>query len=273
MTTRRSTQTVTLLGAISLIGSVALVGCSASPSTPSSTADPAGSATPASTPAPAETTAESPEIALARDYLDAIAAGDSQTSWSLLSPESQAFYGSVDTYEQLAATDGTVTADEATELASAQLVAAEGPEGAITVVSGATADAADAWIVRQTDSGLRIDDAGVPPTGESVYSWTNPAAGPEDQTGEAAYDPASPVAISFAVADPADGRSLVGSPETIYAWQGDQPVDATLDAASDAQRTFVVNTTPETGPHAVTVVWQVGGDSHEWRSSTVLLTS
>ncbi|MDN4642110.1 hypothetical protein QCD70_17830 [Agreia sp. PsM10] len=272
MTTRRSTQTLTVLGALTLLGSAALVGCT-SQTTP---AEPVAGTTSASTTAaatPTATPAETPEIALARDYLDAVAAGDLQASWSMLSPESQAFYGSVETYEQLAPTGGTVTADEAAALSTATLVAAEGPEGAITVVSGATADAADAWIVRQTDSGLRIDDAGVPPTGESVYSWTNPAAGPEDQTGEAAYDPASPVTISFAVADPADGRSLVGSPETIYAWQGDQPVEATLDAGSDAQRTFVVNTTPETGPHAVTVVWQVGGDSHEWRSSTVLLTS
>ena len=273
MTTRRSTQNVTVLGVITLLGSAALVGCSASPSTPPSTADPAGSTTTSSTPAATPSPAETPEIALARDHLDAVATNDYQAGWSLLSAESQAFYGSVDTYAQMAASDGTVTADEAAELATAQLVAAEGPEGAITVVSGATADAADAWIVRETDSGLRIDDAGVPPTGESLYSWTNPAAGPEDQAGDAAYDPASPVAISFAAADPANGPSLVGSPETIYAWQGDQPVDATLDAASDAQRTFIVNTTPETGPHAVTVVWKVGADSHEWRSSTVLLTS
>jgi hypothetical protein len=272
MTTQRSTQTLTVLGVLSVLGSAALVGCTAQ-ATP---AEPVAGTTSASTTAAATPTAspvETPEIALVRDYVDAIATGDLQASWSMLSPESQAFYGSVDTYERLAPTGGTVTADEAAALSTATLVAAEGPEGAITVVSGATADAADAWIVRETDSGLRIDDAGVPPTGESVYSWINPAAGPEDQTGEAAYDPASPVTISFAVADPADGRSLVGSPEMIYAWQGDQPVDARVDAASDAQRTFVVNTTPETGPHAVTVVWKVGTDSHEWRSSTVLLTS
>jgi hypothetical protein len=210
---------------------------------------------------------------LVRDYLSAIASGDTDASWALLSPESQAFYGTIDTYKSIRETDGTVTPTEATALSAAPLVDTQGPEGAFNLISAATSENADAWIVRETDGGLRIDDAGIPPTGSSLYWWNNPAAGPEDQTGPAPYDPASPVTISFAAADPANGPSLVGSSETLYAWQGDQRIDATLETASDAERTFAVNTTPETGPHAVTVVWKVSNDSHDWRSSTVLLTS
>jgi hypothetical protein len=271
MTTRRSTQKLTALGAAALVGSLALGGCSAQ-------AEPAATAAgvPAATAAPASTTesaSDSARVALVREYLSAVASGDTEASWALLSPESQAFYGTVDTYKSIHDTNGTVTATEAAALSAAPLVETEGTEGAFTLVSAATSEHADAWIVREGDAGLRIDDAGIPPTGPSLYWWNNPAAGPEDQTGPAPYDPASPVRISFAVADPANGPSLVGSPTVIDVWQGNQRIDATLESASDAERTFVMNTTPDAQPHAVTVVWKVSHDSHEWRSSTVLLTS
>lgn len=267
MTTSRGTQVLPVLTAAAL--AVALTGC-APAAAPAETAA-AAETTASATPTPENTTQDAPATALTREYLDAIAQGDYETSWSLLSDESQAFYGTVDTYSSNYELDGTVTAAEAAELGEGELTESEGPEGAFTLVNGSTDTIADAWIVRETDAGLRIDDSGVPPTGESTYWWTNPSAGAEDQTDPGVYEPSTPLSIRFAAVDPADGPSRVGSPTTIWAWQDGEPIEAELDAASGAERAFILAKKPESTPHAVTVVWQVGDDSLEWRSSTVVI--
>jgi hypothetical protein len=157
MATPRGTQVLPVLTAAAL--AVALTGC-APAAAPAETAA-AAETTASATPAPETTTQDAPATALTREYLDAIAQGDYETSWSLLSDESQAFYGTVDTYSSNYELDGTVTAAEAAELGEGELTESEGPEGAFTLVNGSTDTIADAWIVRETDAGLRIDDSGV----------------------------------------------------------------------------------------------------------------
>ena len=130
-------------------------------------------------PVPSEsaTSAASPAVEVVREYLDAATAGDSAAAWALLTPEAQAFYPSEQQFASAFGRDGTVTPEAAGQLAGAVFREAEALEGAVTVVSATTEAEADAWVVRESSVGLRIDDAGVPSTGDSVYEWTNPAAG------------------------------------------------------------------------------------------------
>jgi hypothetical protein len=165
--------------------------------------------TSASTPPASETGSAAPaaptaETALVAEYLDAVAAGDAAAAWEMLTPEAQESAASFAAYSAAFGRQGTVSPEEASRLGAVEPVVAEGPEGAITLVSAVDGDLADAWIVRATEQGLRLDDHVVPATGATPYEWLNPASGPEEADG-----PVPPVdvtqAISLAFAAPEGG--------------------------------------------------------------------
>jgi hypothetical protein len=256
---------------------VAATGCTSDPAVTAPTAAGTGSpgATATATAAPTDAAPASAEQALVVRYLDAIADGDTAAAWALLSPEAQQFYGTEQTFASSSPSDGTVTPDEASVLRGAELASAEGPEGAFTLVSATTDDLADAWIVRETADGLRVDDAGVPPTGDSLYEWTNPAAGAEDQTaGGAAYDTTVPASISFASPQSQDqtGPSVVGYPDTLWVFLDGQQLPSMEAASAGSGKRFTTEVGESSGAgRGLTVVWQTGADSLGWRSSTVVL--
>jgi hypothetical protein len=215
--------------------------------------------------------AASPEEALVAEYLDAAVAGDAAAAWQLLTPQAQQFYSTEQTFAGLFGRDGTVSADEAGQLLAGEMVSSEGPEGAFTLVSVTTdGDPAD----------LRVDDAGVPPTGGSLYEWRNPAAGAEDarhEAGPAALDPSRPATLSFAspASRDSDVPSTIGYPDALYGWVDGTSVPVELGAAAGSERQFTADVEPGDGaPTALTVVWETGldgGTPASWRSSTVLL--
>lgn len=214
------------------------------------------------------------ETALVAGYLDAVAAGDVDAAWAMLTPEAQASAGSRESYGSYFGRAGTVSPEEAERLRAVDPVSAEGPEGAFTLVSAVDGDLADAWIVRETDQGLLLDDHVVPPTGATPYEWQNPAAGPEESVDPApAVDTARPMSVAFAA--PEDGMEdggLIGYPDTAWAWIDGVEVPVAL-AAAGSGRLLELDTSAWTDddetPDAVTLVWQVGGDSLAWRSTTV----
>lgn len=258
---------------------VAATGCTSDPDVTGPTAAASGSASASvSTPTDAEPTDAEPasaEQALVARYLDATADGDTAAAWALLSPEAQQFYGTEQTHASTSPADGTVTPDEAAVLRDAELVSVEGPEGAFTLVSATTDDLADGWVVRETDDGLRIDDAGVPPTGDSLYEWTNPAAGAEDQTaGGAAYDATAPASISFAspLSQDQTEPSVVGYPDTLWVFVDGRSLSSVEAVSAGSGKRFTTEVGESSGAgRGLTVVWQTGADSLGWRSSTVVL--
>jgi len=214
------------------------------------------------------------ETALVGEYLDAVAAGDAASAWSMLTPEAQDAAAAFESYAAAFGRQGTVSPEEAERLRGAPPVVAEGPEGAFTLVSAVNGDVADAWIVRETAEGLRIDDAVVPSTGPTPYEWTNPAAGPDDATEPPpAVDTARPLSVAFpAPEDGTEGGGLVGYPETGWAWIDGVEVPVDLVAAGSGRQLALDTsgwTDEDAAPDAVTVVWPVGGDSLAWRSTTV----
>ena len=256
---------------------VAATGCTTDPSVTAPTAAATGSpsatsATPTDA-APADAEPASAEQAVVGRYLDAIATGDTAAAWALLSPEAQQFYGTEQTFASASPADGTVTPAEADALRDVELASAEGPEGAFTLVSATTDELADAWVVRETADGLRVDDAGVPPTGDSLYEWTNPAAGPEDQTGGgAAYDTTAPASISFAspLSQDQTEPSVVGYPDTLWAFLDGQQLPSIEAVSAGSGKRFTTEVGESSGAgRGLTVVWQTGADSLGWRSSTV----
>jgi len=232
-------------------------------------------------PVPSEsaTSAASPAVELVREYLDAAAAGDAAAAWALLTPEAQASYPSEQQFASLFGRDGTVTPEAAGQLAGATFDEATAVEGVVTLVSATTEAEADAWIVRESSAGLRIDDAGVPSTGDSVYEWTNPAAGAEDvqsDAGAASFDDSAPASLTFASPASADETepSTVGYPNGLFAFVDgvETPVDEPVSAGSGREFTIPVGSASTDGaPRGLTVVWQVGNSPAHFRSSTVLL--
>ncbi|RIJ51155.1 hypothetical protein DZG00_09990 [Clavibacter lycopersici] len=218
--------------------------------------------------------ADTAETALVAAYLDAVAARDADAAWAMLTPEAQASAGSRESYVASFGGAGTVSPEEAERLRAVEPVSAEGPEGAFTLVSAVDGDLADAWIVRETDQGLLLDDHVVPSTGATPYEWRNPAAGPEESADPApAVDTSRPLSVAFAAPeDGADGDGLVGYPDTAWAWIDGVEVPVAL-AAAGSGRLLELDTSAWTDddetPDAVTLVWQVGGDSPAWRSTTV----
>jgi hypothetical protein len=214
------------------------------------------------------------ETALVAAYLDAVAAGDADAAWAMLTPEAQASAGSRESYVATFGRAGTVSPEEAERLRAVDPVSAEGPEGAFTLVSAVDADLADAWIVRDTGQGLLLDDHVVPATGATPYAWRNPAAGPEESADPApAVDTSRPLSVAFdAPEDGTEDGGLVGYPDTAWAWIDGTEVPVALVAAGSG-RVLELDTSAWTdddeAPDAITLVWQVGGDSPAWRSTTV----
>jgi len=222
-------------------------------------------------PAGADADASSAETALVADYLAAVAAGDAAAAWEMLTPEAQESAASFASYSGAFGRQGTVSPEEAERLRAVEPSVAEGPEGAFTLVSAVDRDIADAWIVRDTDQGLRLDDHVVPATGATPYEWRNPAAGPEESSGPTPpVDVSQPITLSFAV--PEGDGGLVGFPEAAWAWVDGAEVPVEVVGRS-ASRELVLDTSgwsdEDDGRDAVTVVWQVGPDSLAWRSTTV----
>jgi hypothetical protein len=280
-TTRRAPGR-TSLGAAAL--AVAVLGVTAGCTSADADADgttPTVTVTSAPEPVPSEsvTSAASPAVELVREYLDAAAAGDAAAAWPLLTPEAQAFYPSEQQFASAFGRDGTVTPEAAGQLAGATFTEVTAFEDVVTVVSATTDAEADAWVVRESSAGLRIDDAGVPSTGDSVYEWTNPAAGAEDaqlDAGAASFDDSAPASLSFASPASADatGPSTVGWPNGLSAFVDGvgTPVDEPVSAGSGREFTIPVGTASTDGvPRGLTVVWQVGTSPASFRSSTVLL--
>lgn len=266
-------RNITIIGGSILALSLTLTGCTST--------EPAASAPATSAPAvPMPTETASPEASaaetLVRDYLDAIVAEDSEAAWALLTPEAQSFYGDdPGVYSSWFGRDGITTPVVAAAFADVEFTETEGPEGAFTLVGARTGTAADAWIVRDTESGPLLDDAGVPPTGSSVYEWRNPATGAEGVSEEpVAFDPSEPASIFFAspASMDSDGPSTIGYPDTVWAYADDTELPTELGPASDAGRMFLATPDAEAdGPRALTFVWQIGTDSTGWRSSTALI--
>ncbi|OUD87302.1 hypothetical protein BC477_04855 [Clavibacter michiganensis subsp. michiganensis] len=154
------------------------------------------------------------ETALVAAYLDAVAAGDADTAWGMLTPEAQGSAGSRESYVASSGRAGTVSPEDAERLRAVEPISAEGPEGAFTLVSASDGDVADAWIVRDTDRGLLLDDHVVPATGATPYEWRNPAAGPEGSADPVpAVDASRPLSVAFAAPEGgSEDGGLVGYP-------------------------------------------------------------
>lgn len=270
-----SRRNITLIGGSVLALSLALTGCTTAEPAASTTA---ATETPSTAPSttPDETPAASAAETLVRDYLAAIVAEDSNAAWALMTPEAQSFYGGdPEVYASWFGRDGVTTPGEATAFAEVEFTETEGPEGAFTLVSAQTDAAADAWIVRETDSGPLLDDAGIPTTGGSLYEWRNPSSGAEDSDEVGVFDPAQPASLFFASPQSFDSDvpSSIGYPDTVWAYIDGTEIPADVGAASDAGKDFTILTdaTATDVPRALTVVWQTGDDSLGWRSTTTLL--
>lgn len=224
-------------------------------------------AAPAATPsadAPVSGTPETqdPASAAVSDYLDAIALGNIDGAWQLLSPETKATYNdSAETYAEYAPTNETVTAAGARALAATTFTVTAGPDDAFQLVSARSGDLADAWVVRDSGDGLRIDDPGIPPTGDRPYTWTNPD--------DAAYDTTSQPTIYFQKTYNSATELMAGPPETITGYADGVLVAVTRDASSGAGANFVAEVPANTA--ALTVVWAPDPDGPLWQSSTVTL--
>jgi len=231
----------------------ALAGCAsavpAAPSSPSASTDPEAS---------------DPAVAAVADYLEAVTFGNIAGAWRALSPESQATYDdSADTYARLAPTNGSVTAACARALAHGDFTVSAGPGDAFQLVSARAGDLADAWVVRDAGTGLRIDDAGAPPTGEPAYSWKNP-----DDT---AHDPAVPPSIYFPTTHGAGGDAdvIAGPPQAVVGYADGTRVTVTREASAGSGAVFTVDAPADT--EVLTVVWAPDPERTHWQSTTVTL--
>ena len=247
-------QSTLLAGAVVL----ALAGCS--PSAPTASPAPA-SATPT---AEAEPDRVDPTVQLVTDYLEAIAADDASAAWALLSPETQEIYVSEDTYAAARADDGSVTAADAAQFVEGELVSHQIPDQTGVVVEAGRPGLADAWVVRDTDAGPRIDSTPVPATGQTPFTWVNPVL----DTG-AAFDPASPARISFPYVYSGD-TLMAEPPRTITGWLDGVPTTVTLDVAAGSGAEFVVDTPAQSG-QVLSIAWLLRQDSPLWRTTTLTL--
>ena len=229
----------------------------------------AGCATsvPAATPDPAVSTEpemSDPASAAVADYLDAITFGNIAGAWRSLSPETQATYNdSPETYAEYAPTNGSVTADCARTLAQTDFTVTPGPGDAFQLVSARAGDLADAWVVRDAGDGLRIDDAGDPPTGDRTYTWKNP-----DDSG---YDSSEPPTIYFQTVHGSGGDAdvIAGPPQSVVGYADGARVTVTREASAGSGAVFTVDAPADTS--VLTVVWAPDADRTHWQSSTVTL--
>lgn len=267
------TPRILALTAVAAAGCLSLAGCTDTPVASSPTAA-------ASVPVPDPVTSSSSPsssssdeaVAVVQEYLVAVQDERYVDALALLTPESRALVGSA---EQLASSVGIVRPEEATGFLGTDGVIASGagPTVDSTLVTAVRDRVADAWLVRSTTEGLRIDDAGVPPTGGTPYEWVNPPIGPEEGDGAAAVDVGAPASIIFTDLSQdagVEGPGLVGYPQQLSAYLGVSEVAAEA-AGTDTQRRWDItfdaaqwgaDTTP------LTVVWEVESGSDQWRTST-----
>jgi hypothetical protein len=265
-----------LLGAVAT-ATLVLAGCTggadaASPSTtPAPTASIAPSAsTPDATSAPAVPTEEA--AAIVEDYLTAIQAEQYGEAYALLSDESRALAGSEQQFAESAVYSIVRSEEAAGYLGTEGIIeAGPGPAEGTVLVTAVSDRIADGWLVRDTGSGMRIDDAGVPSTGASPYEWVNPASGPEDIRKSVPVDPASPAALIFrdlAAEAGVEGPGLVGFPSTITAYLGTVEIPAS-SAMSDLEARWEIAwdaSAPSTETQPLTVAWEV--EPGTWRTTT-----
>ncbi|GAB3607842.1 hypothetical protein GCM10027413_32510 [Conyzicola nivalis] len=244
---------LTATSAVALIALLAGCGTDYPPSTPTESGT-------------VEPDPQDPASALVSEYLDAIALGNQGGAWELLSPETQATYdSSAETYAEYSLDNETVTATDAEVFAEAPLVVTDGPENGFQLVSAQTTDIADAWIVRDTDVGLRIDDPGVPPTGQRPFTWQNPKDGVYDST------VAPMIFFQTFYGEGGETDVISGPPETIVGYADSVEVPVTKEAASGAGANFVADV--PAGAFALTVVWAPDDESPLFQSSTVTLAT
>jgi hypothetical protein len=207
---------------------------------------------------------QDPASAVVSEYLDAIALGNQGGAWALLTTATQATYdSSAETYAEYSLHNETVTAAAAERLADAPLVVTPGP--GFRLVSAQTTDFADAWVVRDTGSGPRIDDPGVPPVGERTFTWRNPSEG--------VYDGTSSPMIFFQNFYGDDGETDVvsGPPQTIVGYADGVAVPVTKEAASGAGANYVADVPDDAV--TLTVVWATDDEGQAFQSSTVTLAA
>jgi len=250
---RISIQSTIVAGAVAL----ALTGCSSSAPT-------ASSPTPVAPAPAAEPERVDPAVQLVTEYLEAIAADDAAAAWALLSPETQEIYVSEDTYAAARADDGSVTAADAAQFVDGDLVSHAIPDQTAVVVEAGRPGLADAWVVRDTDAGPRIDSAPLPSTGQTPFSWVNP-----DIDNGTAFDPASPAGISFPYVYSGD-TLMAEPPRTITGWLDGKPTTVTLDVAAGSGAEFVVGT-PAVAGQVLSIAWLLHDDSPLWRTTTLTL--
>lgn len=250
---------------IAAVAAVALTGCAG---TPTASVEPT---TPASTTEPERV---DPAVELVGEYLEAIAEGDDSAAWALLSPEAQEIYVTEQVYADARAIDGSVSPEHAALLLDAGLVSYAVPDSQATQVSASTGMVstdetaeeivADAWIVRDTDAGPRIDDVGEPATGPTPYTWRNP-----DLEAGTPFDEATPATIYFQRID--NGTDVLPEPPaTISAWIDGTPSTVTLDVAAGSGAEYIVDSPAVTG-QVLTLAWILDPASPLWRTTTIVL--
>lgn len=254
---RISIQSTIAAGFVAL----ALAGCSG--------ATPAAAPSPTATPSAAtEPDRVDPAVELVSGYLEAIAAGDTASAWAMLSPETQDLYVSEDVFARERAVNGTVGSVDAAQYVDSEIVShpISGPAGeqAAMLVEAGRPGLADAWVVRDTDAGPRVDDPGLPSTGQTPYEWRNP-----DLAAGTPFDAAVPVALYYPRVYSGDDI-LAEPPQTISGWIDGEPSTVTLDVAAGSGAEFVVDS-PAASGQVVTVAWLLQPDSPLWRTSTLTL--
>ena len=277
-TTLRTVSTAFAASTVVLL----LAGCvgetGSAPATSAPLASPSGTTATSSAPASpsADGVSESEAVSLVEDYLTAFQEERFADAYTLLSEGAQSIAGPAERFADTAV-GGFVRVDDATGYLGTDgvITAGPGPVDDAVLVTAVRYRHADAWIVRDTPEGPRIDDAGVPLTGQSPYEWVNPASGPEDIRDVTPVDPTAPAAIVFADrGDGAeDGASLVGNPDELVAYIGTTEVTASA-AASESQRRWEIaldTVAPSADVQPLTVAWRVSDDLDVWRTSTTPL--
>lgn len=268
-----TTSRILALTAVTAAGCLVLAGCTNTPVASSPTPTASGPvADPVASSSPSPSTASDETVAVVQEYLAAVQDERFVDAFALLTPESQALVGSA---EQLASSVGIVRPEEAIGFLGTDGVIASGagPTEDSTLVTAVRDRLADAWLVRSTTEGLRIDDAGVPPTGRTPYEWVNPPIGPEEGDGAAAFDVGAPASITFTDLSQdagVEGPGLVGYPQQLSAYLGVSKVGAEAASADTQRRWDIALDAAQMGADTapLTVVWEVEPGSNKWRTST-----
>ncbi|WP_143755696.1 hypothetical protein [Sanguibacter keddieii] len=246
----------------------------AAPSTPSeTTAAPGPSGTVSD--APSDEPADTPEgeaQALAVDYLEAIAAGDDEAAFALLSPESREWYTDATVFSSARTQDGSLTAEAAADVLTANVRTTEGPEGGFYVVTLSSGPVADSFVVRAEETGMVVDDPGVPTTGPTAWEWQNPAVGPDDDREPEPYSGSSAPTMLFATVVDAGGEVVVTPPASAFGVVDGTEVPVVVNPDEGEGALATVGEQLSARGQTVTIAWQAAPTSPMWRTSTVSLT-